>query len=314
MAGLPLIIDCDPGVDDAIAILLALSAPEALDVLAITTVAGNVGVDLTTRNACLIREIAGRPETPVIAGADRPLLRTPVAADHFHGSSGLGDLEVSAPTRGPEAGHAVDHLIEVLRTRPPGEVTIAMLGPMTNLAHAIRQAPDITSRIGQVVAMGGARREGGNITASAEFNLYADPHAADIVASSGVHLTLMGLDVTHQVKATEARRARIAGLRSAQAGVMSRLLAFSTRAEAELGAGGPPPLHDPCVILGLLDPELFTLRPCRLAIETGSQLTLGHSAVEFRTSVQRPANALWGTKADAEGAFALLEALMERYE
>ena len=313
MPGLPLIIDCDPGVDDAVALLLALAAPEALDILAITTVAGNVSGDLTARNACLVRELAGRPDIPVFAGQDRPLVRPPVIADHFHGESGLGDLPVGPPVRGPGAEPAVDYLIRILRERPAGEVTLAVTGPMTNLAEAIRRAPDILPRIGRVVAMGGARREGGNITASAEYNIHADPHAADIVVRSGLDLVLLGLDVTHQVAATGPRRDQIAQLRSPQAQAASQLMAFSARTEAKLGSGGPPPLHDPCVILWLLAPQLFRLRECRLAIETGSELTLGHTAVEFRTGDHHPANARWATDADADGAFDLIQDLLGRY-
>lgn len=313
MPGLPLIFDCDPGVDDAVALLLALAAPEALDLLAITTVAGNVGGDLTARNACFIRELAGRPEIPVFAGQDGPLVRAPVMADHFHGPGGLGDLPAGVPARGPEPLRAVDNLITLLRERPAGEVTLAVTGPMTNIAEAIRRAPDIVPRIRQVVAMGGARREGGNITASAEYNIHADPHAADILVQAGLDLVLLGLDVTHQVAATEARRERIARLSSPQARAVTQLLDFSARTEAKLGTGGPPPLHDPCVILWLLVPGIFTLRPCHLAIETLSDLTLGHTAVEFRTGPHRPANARWATAADAEAAFARIEALLERY-
>jgi purine nucleosidase len=310
MPGIPLIIDCDPGVDDAIAILLALAAPEALEVLAITTAAGNVGGDLTARNACRVREIANRPDIPVFAGMDRPLSREPVAADHFHGVSGLGDLPVPTPARGPEPLHAVDYLVETLRSRPSGEVTLALTGPMTNLAEAMRRAPDIIARIRRVVAMGGARREGGNITASAEFNIYADPHAADEVVRSGVDLALLGLDVTHQVTATEARRRRIAELPGASAAAASRLLAFSAGTEARLGTGGPPPLHDPCVILALLDPGAFRFRPCALAIETSSPLTLGHTAVEFRVGPERPANADWAVEADSDRVFDLIYRLL----
>lgn len=313
MPGLPLIIDCDPGVDDAVALLLALAVPERLDVLAITTVAGNVGGDLTARNACLLREMAGRAGIPVFAGQDRPLVRDPVVADHFHGVTGLGDLPVQPPARGPEPEPAVDHLVRVLRARLAGEITLAVTGPMTNLAEALRRAPDIAPRIRQVVAMGGARREGGNITASAEFNIHADPDAADIVARSGVELVLLGLDVTHQVTATPARRARLSGLESPQAVAVRQLLDFSARTEAEIGMGGPPPMHDPCVILWLLAPGLFRLRPCHLAIETRSPLTLGHTAVEFRTGERHPQNALWGIEADADGAFDLICDLLERY-
>ena len=310
MPGLPLIIDCDPGVDDAIALLLALAAPDALEVLAITTVAGNVSGDLTARNACRVREIANRPDIPVFAGMDRPRVREPVAADHFHGASGLGDLPVPTPARGPESLHAVDYLVETLRSRLPGEVTLALTGPMTNLAEAMRRAPDIIPRIRRVVAMGGARREGGNITASAEFNIFADPHAADEVVRSDVDLVLLGLDVTHQVTATQARRRRISELPGASAAAASRLLAFSAGTEARLGTGGPPPLHDPCVILALLDPDAFRFRPCALAIETSSPLTLGHTAVEFRVGPERPANADWAVEADSDRAFDLIYRLL----
>lgn len=312
MPGFPLIIDCDPGVDDAVALLLALAARDSLEVLAITTAAGNVGGALTARNACLVREIANRPDIPVFAGMDRPLSREPVAADHFHGVSGLGDLPVHTPERGPEDRHAVDYLVETLRRRPPGQVTLALTGPMTNLAAALRRAPDIAPRIRRVVAMGGARREGGNITASAEFNIFADPHAADEVVRSGVDLTLLGLDVTHQVTATEARRRRISELPGASAAAAANLLAFSAGTEARLGTGGAPPLHDPCVILALLDPGAFRFRPCALAIETTSSLTLGHTAVEFRVGPNRPANAHWAVEADSDRAFERIIDLLER--
>ena len=189
-------------------------------------------------------------------------------------------------------------------------MTLALTGPMTNLAEAMRRAPDIIARIRRVVAMGGARREGGNITASAEFNIYADPHAADEVVRSGVDLALLGLDVTHQVTATEARRHRIAELPGASAAAASRLLAFSAGTEARLGTGGPPPLHDPCVILALLDPGAFRFRPCALAIETSSPLTVGHTAVEFRVGPERPANADWAVEADSDRAFDLIYRLL----
>ena len=312
MAGLPLILDCDPGVDDALALLLALAAPEALDILAITTVAGNVDGALTTRNACLVRELAGRPEVPVFAGLERPLVREPVAADHFHGETGLGDLPVGVPAHGPSPGCAVDRIIEILRDRPPGEVTLALTGPMTNLAEALRRAPDIAGRIGRVVAMGGARSEGGNITASAEFNIFADPHAAAEVAAAGLDLTLLGLDVTHQVRASADRRMRIKGLPGRAAAAAAQLLAFCARTEAELGTGGDPPLHDPCVILALLDPAIFRRRPCRLEVETLSPLTMGHTAVEFRVGAERPANAAWGVEADADRAFEAMVRLLGR--
>jgi len=302
----PLIIDCDPGVDDAVALLLAFGAPEALDILAITTVAGNVAADLTARNARLIRQIAGRQEVPVYIGAAAPLVRPPIIASHFHGESGLGTLPVFEPDAPVAPGEAAQAIIDIVMSRPAGSVTIAVTGPMTNLAMALQREPALAERLGPVVVMGGARREGGNITASAEYNIYADPHAADVVFRSGVKTVVLGLDATHQVRATPARVEAIRAIDTVAARSVATLLDFSVDVERRLVGGDSPPLHDPCTIAWLLAPELFTAAPVDLRVETLSPLTLGHTAVEFRLPAGFTPTVRWVTEVDHEAVFALM--------
>lgn len=300
-----LIIDCDPGVDDAIALFLAFASPEALDILAITTVAGNVEAELTARNARIIRQIAGREDVPVYMGASVPLVRPPIVASHFHGESGLGDLPTFEPDLGVAPGEAAQAIVDIVMGRPTGSVSMAVTGPMTNLALAIQQEPAIVERLGTVVVMGGARSEGGNITASAEYNIYADPHAADLVFRSGVKTVVLGLDATHQVRATPERVAAIKAIDTPAARAVASLMDFSVNIEKTLVGGDSPPQHDPCTIAWLLAPELFTAVPVDLRVETESPLTAGHTAVEFRLKDPAAATCRWVTKADAEGMFAL---------
>lgn len=307
-----IIIDCDPGVDDAIALFLAFASPQDLDILAITTVAGNVAAALTARNAAMIRQIAGREDVPIHAGASGPLIRAPVEADHFHGESGLGTLPLVDVIQGAAEGHAAQVIVDLVMAHPPGEVTLAVTGPMTNLALAMRLQPAIVPRIAKVVVMGGARSEGGNITASAEYNIHADPHAADLVFASGVPCVVMGLDVTHQVRADPARTAAIAAIDTPAAQASANLLEFSNAIERNIVGGTGAPIHDPCVIAYLLAPQLFTLRPCELRVETGSPLTLGHTAVEFRLENPADATIQWAIGADADGVFALLNERLAR--
>ena len=301
-----LIIDCDPGVDDAIALLLAFGAAERLDLLAVTTVGGNVPAALTARNARIIRQIAGREDVPVHAGAAAPLIRAAEAASHFHGESGLGRLEVFEPGAGAAPGHSAAAIVELVMARPPGSVSIAAMGPLTNLALAVRLEPALAGRLERVVFMGGARREGGNITASAEYNVYADPHAAQVVLGSGCPVVVLGLDATHQVRTTPERLAAIAALGTPAARAATELLAFSVEVERRLVGPEAPPLHDPCTIAWLLAPELFTTVPAHIQVETASPLTMGHTAVEFRLRDGFAPTIEWATKVDAEGVYALL--------
>lgn len=299
-----LIIDCDPGVDDAVGLFLAFASPE-LELLAITTVGGNVPVAATTRNARIMRQIAGREDVPVYAGADRPLVRDPAGAGEFHGAEGLGDLTAFEPEAPAAEGRAADAIIDLVMARPADEVALAVMGPMTNLALAMRKEPALAARLGPVVVMGGARSEGGNITASAEFNIWADPDAAAEVFASGCQMIVMGLDATHQVRANGNRIAAIEAIGSPAADATALMLRFSERIEREIVRGDAPPVHDPCTIAWLLKPDLFETKPCRVEVETQSDLTRGHTAVEFRVD---PATARhhWATKADGQGVFDLI--------
>jgi len=301
-----LIIDCDPGVDDAVGLFLAFASPE-LELLAVTTVGGNVPVAATARNARIMRQIAGREDVPVHAGADRPLRREPAGAGEFHGAEGLGDLTPFEPDAPLADDQAVAAICDLVMAREPGSVAVAVMGPMTNLALALRREPALATRLGSVVVMGGARSEGGNITASAEFNIWADPDAAAEVFASACQVIVFGLDATHQVRATEDRIAAVEAGGTPSARAAALMLRFSQRIERTVVGWDAPPLHDPCTVAWLLAPELFETRPCEIRVETVSDLTRGHTAVEFRID---PATARhhWATKADGQGVFDLIAA------
>ena len=299
-----LIIDCDPGVDDATGLLTAFASND-LDLLAVTTVGGNVSAEKTARNARILRQIAGREDVPVHVGAERPLKREPAGAGEFHGAEGLGDLAPFEPEAPVADGTAAEALVRLVMERPAGSVALAVMGPMTNLALAMRAEPRLAGHLGPVVVMGGARSEGGNITASAEFNIWADPDAAAEVFASGCRMIVMGLDVTHQVRATEERIAAIEALPTASAKASAAMLRFSQRIERVIVGWDAGPLHDPCTVAWLLKPELFELAPCRIEVETQSDLTRGHTAVEFRVDAAT-ARHFWATTADADGVFALI--------
>lgn len=302
----PVLFDCDPGVDDGVALFLAFAAPDALELLGVTTVGGNVAGLLTARNACLLREWAGREDVPVHAGCPGPMVLPAVAASHFHGETGLGTLPIHVPARGVAAAHAVNHLIDTLRARPAGTVRVAITGPCTNLALAMAMAPDIVPRIAEVVVMGGARSEGGNITASAEYNFYADPHAAHVVLSAGCPVTVFGLDATHQVRSSPLRVAALRGLGTVPARHAAALLEFSDGIERSFSTRTGAPLHDPCVIAYLLAPHLFTFRPCVLRVDTSDGVSRGHSDVEFRIPAGTRPHVRWALEADEDGVFDLL--------
>ncbi len=303
-----LVIDCDPGVDDAVGLLLAFGSPE-LDLKAVTTAGGNVPVEKTTRNARIVRQIAGREDVPVFAGAARPLRREPAGAWEFHGADGLGDLDGFEPDVAAAEGAAAEAIVRIVMAAPERSVAMAVMGPMTNLALAMRVEPRLAARLGPVVVMGGARSEGGNITASAEFNIWADPEAAAEVFASGCEMVVMGLDVTHTVRATEERIRKIEAAATPRAAMAAAMMRFSQRIEREI-VGWPTadwgaPLHDPCTVAWLLRPDLFELRACRIEVETVSDLTRGHTAVEFRVDA-RTARHHWAVRADGQGVFDLI--------
>ena len=307
-----LILDCDPGVDDATALFLAFAARSELDLLGVTTVAGNVGIEKTTRNACMIREIAGRADVPVYSGCVQPLVLRPEKAEAFHGAEGLGDMPAFAPRKGAEHIHAVDFLVRTLQNAAPGSVTIAITGPCTNLAAALAMDAGIAQGIAEIAVMGGARSEGGNITASAEYNIFADPHAAAAVIDAPVRKTFFGLDATHQVRHSEAEVAAFRGLGSRAGATIAELFSFSNRMEMQWNGLAHAPLHDPCTIAYLLNPNLFLFRDCHIAVETKGSLTMGHTQVEFRKGYSGAFNAQWAESADAAGVFALIREKVSR--
>ena len=307
-----IIIDTDPGQDDAVAILLALASPDEITVLGITTVAGNVPLALTEKNARIICELAGRPDIAVFAGCDRPLVQPLVTAEHVHGKTGLDGIALPDPTMPLQAAHAVDFIIDTLRAEPSGSVTLCPLGPLTNIATAFTRAPDIMARVKEIVLMGGAYFEVGNITPAAEFNIYVDPEAAEIVFQSGVPLVVMPLDVTHKVLTTRPRIDAIRAIGSPVAHAVASWTDFFERFDmAKYGAEGAP-LHDPCVIAYLLAPGLFTGRHINVEIETTSALTRGMTVADWWGVTKRPKNAMFMGDVDAAGFYDLLTERLAR--
>ena len=300
-----LIIDTDPGQDDAVAILLALASPE-INLLGITTVAGNVPLALTQENARKICDLAGRTDMQVFAGLDRPLVRPLVTAEHVHGRTGLDGPVLPDPETPLQEQHAVDYIIDTLRREPAGSVTLAPIGPLSNIAMAMQRAPDIIPRIRQIILMGGAYFEVGNITPAAEFNIYVDPHAAKVVFASGVPVTMMPLDVTHKAL---TRTDRVAALRTIgnRTGVaVAEMLEFFERFdEAKYGSDGGP-LHDPCTVAWMIAPDIFNGLPCYVEIETASPLTMGMTVVDWWQVSSRPHNALVIGDLDADRFFELI--------
>jgi len=307
-----LIIDTDPGADDVVALLFALASPQELNIRALTTVAGNVRLDKTSRNARLAREWAEREEVPVYAGAPKPLMRTPIYADNIHGKEGMSGVTVHEPKKGLAQGNAVDYLIDTLKTAKPHSITIAMLGPQTNLALALIQAPEIVQGIREVVIMGGAHFNGGNITPVAEFNLFADPQAAEVVLKSGVKLSYLPLDVTHKILTSEARLKQIAALNNNASRLVSDILNEYIKADMEHYGLTGGPVHDATVIAYLLKPELFSGRSVNVVIDSREGPTFGQTIVDWYDGLKAPKNAFWVESGDAQGFFDLLTERLAR--
>lgn len=301
-----IIIDTDPGQDDAVAILLALASPEDLQVLGITAVAGNVPLPLTEKNARIICELAGKPQTPVYAGCDAPLKRKLVTAEHVHGKTGLDGPQLPTPKMALQDQHAVDFIIDTLRREPAHTVTLCPLGPLTNIAQAFLKAPDIIPRVQQIVLMGGAYFEVGNITPAAEFNIYVDPEAAEIVFKSGIPLVVLPLDVTHKALTNRARIEAFRGMGTEPGRMVAEWTDFFERFDMQKYGSEGAPLHDPCVIAYLIRPDLFTGRHINVEIETSSELTLGMTVADWWGVTDRAPNALFIGGIDADGFYALL--------
>ena len=293
--------DCDPGTDDAVALLLALASPE-LQLLAVTTTHGNVALHDTTRNALELLAFAGHPEVPVYAGAQGPLVRQPVYAPEIHGRGGLGGVTLPEVARQPQGLHAALALLD-LSDRHPG-LTLCATGPVTNLALAERLRPGFLAGLREVVVMGGSIKAGapklGNVTPHAEFNAYADPHALRVVLESGARTTLFGLNLTRQVRVTRERIAVLAALGTAAAtlcaDMMTGYLDLIEKRDQKIGA-----LHDPCTLAYLLRPELFRLEEARVRVDTGEGEFAGHTALETGEP-----NVLLATRADEDGVYRLL--------
>ena len=308
-----IIIDCDPGQDDAVALLLAFASPDELEVLGVTTVGGNVPLDLTQRNARMMCDVAGKTDIPVFAGCAEPLQRSLQTAEAIHGDTGIDGIDVFEPETPLQEAHAVDFIVETLLAADQASVTLVPTGPLTNIAAAIQREPRILDSVERIVIMGGAMREGGNRTPSAEFNIMVDPEAADIVFQCGRPITSMGLDVTHQVLSTRERVARIRALDNSVAIATAGMLSFFDRYDTEKYGSEGAPLHDPCTVAWLLRPEIFEGKDCNISIETQSELTLGHTAVDFWHVTDKPRNATWIHSVDADGFYDLLVERLARY-
>lgn len=299
-----IIIDTDPGQDDAVALLFALGSP--LDLLAITVVAGNVPLDLTVHNTLVVCDVAGRPDIPVYAGAGGPLEGALVTAEYVHGPTGLDGYSLPDPTRPVSDGFAPDRIVELVMSHPPGEITLCTLGPLTNVALALRTEPGIANHLGGIVMMGGGFFEGGNTTPAAEFNIFVDPVAAAEVFRSGIDIVMMPLDVTHKVLSNTARVEAFKQLGNHAGEVVAGWIGFFDRYDrAKYGTEGAP-LHDPCVIAYLLEPELFSGRYCNVEVETQSSLTKGMTVVDWWGVSGREPNAQVMRYVDADRFFALL--------
>ena len=301
-----IIIDTDPGQDDAFAILLALASPEDLEVLAVTVVAGNAPLIWTERNARIICELAGRADMPVYAGCEAPLQRKLVTAEHVHGKTGLDGPVMEEPNMPLQTRHAVDYLIETLRAEPAGTITLCPLGPLTNIAAALLKAPDIAAKIAEIVLMGGAYFEVGNITPAAEFNIYVDPEAAVIVFKSGIPLVIASLDITHKAMTSRPWVEALRNLGNKTGRICAEWADFFERFDiSKYGTEGAP-LHDPCVIAYLIAPELFSGRIINVEVETQSELTLGMTVADWWGVTNRKPNALFLGSIDAPAFFSLL--------
>lgn len=308
-----LIIDCDPGQDDAINLFLSNAPHSGVDILGIVAVAGNVSLDKTERNTRLLCDLTNRSDIAVYAGCAAPLHYPLATAEEVHGREGLDGVEIKTPKTPLQKQHGVDFIIETLRQADDQSITLVVTGPLTNIAKAFRQAPEIKVKVYEIVIMGGALREGGNITPSAEFNIYVDPHAAQIVFESGVPLVIFGLDVTHKVLSSKSVLARIKAVGNPVADAAHSLLSHYGRFDSDKYGTDGAPLHDPCTMAYILKPELFEFKTCNIRVECDSVLTRGHTAVDFWHSLDLPKNCHWAHSVDTDGFFDLLIEQLEKY-
>jgi inosine-uridine nucleoside N-ribohydrolase len=291
----PIILDCDPGHDDALALLLALARPE-VDLLGVTTVAGNATLDNTTRNALSVLTLVGRNDIPVAVGADRPLGRPLVTAAHVHGASGLEGAALPAPAVDPVAASAVEFIARCV-AESPRPVTLVPTGPLTNIATFVTRHPELIDRVAHICLMGGAIGEG-NLTASAEFNIWADPDAAAIVFGCGRPLTMIGLDVTHQAIMTAADADRMEAQGGRTSRVFADLLRYFARFHRDRYGWDGSPIHDAVAVAHALDLGLVMTRPYRVDVEVDSELTRGRTVIDLHGLSGRSPNADVGLSID----------------
>jgi len=301
-----IIIDTDPSPDDAVAILVALASPEELEVLAVTTVAGNVPLSLTSKNARKALELAKRTETPVYAGASAPLVRKLVTAEHVHGRTGFDGYELPEPSMPLASGFAPEAIVDLVMKRNPGEVTLCCLAPLTNIALALAKEPRLASHVREIVMMGGAFSEGGNITPAAEFNIFVDPEAAKRVLECGAPITMIPLDCTHQALTTSTRLERLRAIGTPVAGAFYHLLKFNKIFDEQKYGWEGGPLHDATVIAYLLAPDIFSGRRVNVTVECASSLTLGMTVVDWWAVTEKAANVLFLREINADRYFDLV--------
>ena len=305
-----LIILTDPGQDQAAAILMILGQRQAFDVLGLVATAGNINLDHTIANCLKLMELAGRPDIPVFAGCPHPIIRPLVMAEHVHGPTGLDGPDLPEPKIRPQEKHGVDFIIDTVRAHP-GEITICSLSPVTNLAMALRKAPDIASKIHEVVAMLGAYFEVGNITPTAEFNCYVDPEAADIVLKAGIRTTLLPLDVTHKMRSTPERLGAMRALGNRCGVATAEMLEFSEAFDLRKYGWEGAPLHGPCVPAFMLAPEMFSGRQINVSVELCGTLTSGMTVADWWQITDRPKNVFYVTEGDPVAYYDLLLTSLE---
>ena len=275
-----IILDCDPGHDDAIALLLAWGSPE-IDLVGVTTVMGNQTIEKVTRNALSVARVAGITSVPFARGAHRPLVRQVEVAESIHGESGLDGPVLPEPTLHLDPRHAVDLIIDTIMAADVGEITLVPTGALTNIALAVRKEPRIAERVKQVVLMGGGVNVG-NWSATSEFNIVIDPEAAHIVFNESWPLTMVGLDLTHEALATPSVAAAIAAVSTAPARFVGELLEFFTETYRDQQGFEYPPVHDPCAVAFVIDPTVMQVRRVPLDVELTGTLTLGMTVADFR--------------------------------
>lgn len=300
-----ILLDCDPGLDDAVALLAILTSPR-FEILAITTVAGNVSGEQTALNARIIRTLAEAEDVPVHAGASRPLLREPVTAEDFHGTTGLGGVVLPEPGAALSQGHAVNALIDYIQATRGDPLTLIMTGPMTNVAIALRMAPEIKTGLKEIILMAGGSKVGGNITPYAEFNVFADPHAASIVFKSGVPIRCLSLDVTHNIRTTEARLEQVRSVGTDLARYAADFLQASCELEFKATGIGAAPLHDPSTVIALAAPDLFQGERVSVDVIVEPGERFGHTDITYTEE----GSVLWYQKADIDGVYETLCSLI----